>query len=67
MRNYTNQTNIIKCLAFDGFTIISYERVTGPVRMLLAAAKPDKQSVSALELCSVINDIIAFLRFDNAC
>ncbi|EPL2414743.1 hypothetical protein [Enterobacter cloacae] len=49
MRNYTYQANIIKRLAFNGFTIISNERVTGPVRMLLASAKPDEQSVSALK------------------
>ncbi|HDT1602680.1 TPA: hypothetical protein QHT00_001759 [Enterobacter sichuanensis] len=49
MRNYTYHANVIKRLAFNGFTIISNERVTGPVRMLLSAAKPDEQSVSALE------------------
>ncbi|WP_320709342.1 hypothetical protein [Enterobacter sp. 302C9] len=41
MRNYTNQANIIKRLAFDGLAIISNERVTSPIRVLLAAAKPD--------------------------
>ncbi|HBE6754324.1 TPA: hypothetical protein KML76_004918 [Escherichia coli] len=49
MRNYTYQANIIKRLTFDCLTIISNERVTGPVRMLLASAKPDEQCVSALE------------------
>ncbi|WP_276533110.1 hypothetical protein [Enterobacter vonholyi] len=41
MRNYTNKANIIKRLALYGLTIISDERATGPICMLLAAAKPD--------------------------
>ncbi|MCU6277028.1 hypothetical protein [Enterobacter quasiroggenkampii] len=46
MRNYTNQANIIKSLAFYGLTIISDQCVPGPIRVLLAAAKPDEQCVS---------------------
>ncbi|EOY8403664.1 hypothetical protein V5K10_000518 [Enterobacter asburiae] len=41
MRNYTNQANIIKRIAFDGLAIISDERVTSPICVLLAATKPD--------------------------
>ncbi|MCM7883472.1 hypothetical protein [Enterobacter sichuanensis] len=67
MRNDTNQANVIKRLAFNGFTIISNKRVTGPVRMLLAAAKPDEQCVSALAKRCALNNIKAFLSFDNAC
>nr|WP_183516239.1 hypothetical protein [Enterobacter ludwigii]MBB2843649.1 hypothetical protein [Enterobacter ludwigii] len=49
MRNYTYQANVIKRLAFYGLSIVSDERFAGPVRMLLAAAKPDEQCVSALK------------------
>ncbi|HBH7063454.1 TPA: hypothetical protein KWH93_003627 [Enterobacter cloacae] len=65
MRNYTYHANVIKRLAINGFTIISNERVTGPVRMLLAATEPYEQCVSALECRCVLNDIIAFLRFND--
>ncbi|WP_288764536.1 hypothetical protein [uncultured Enterobacter sp.] len=67
MRNYTNQANIIKRIAFDGLTVISDERVTSPVGMLLATTKPDEQCVFTLKRDSTFNDIIAFRRFDNTC
>ncbi|MEM5023070.1 hypothetical protein WJT80_01700 [Enterobacter roggenkampii] len=41
MRNYTNQANIIKCLAFDGIAVIGDECFTSEICVLLAAAKPD--------------------------
>ncbi|KLR16301.1 hypothetical protein ABR26_18680 [Enterobacter bugandensis] len=66
MRNYTNQANIIKRIAFDGLTVISDERVTSPICMLLATTKPDEQCVFTLKRDSTFNDIIAFRRFNNA-
>ncbi|MFP2785970.1 hypothetical protein [Enterobacter ludwigii] len=49
MRNHANKANVIKRLAFYGLSIISNERLTGPICMLLAAAKPDEQCVSTLK------------------
>ncbi|EPV3661300.1 MULTISPECIES: hypothetical protein [Enterobacter cloacae complex] len=49
MRNYTNQANIIKRIAFYGLSIIGNERITSPICVLLASAKPDEQCVSAIE------------------
>ncbi|WP_324280123.1 hypothetical protein SOP92_10410 [Enterobacter ludwigii] len=49
MRNYTNQANIIKRIAFDGLAIIRDKRATRPIGVLLAAAKPDQQCISAIE------------------
>ncbi|WP_187290405.1 hypothetical protein [Enterobacter ludwigii] len=67
MRNYTNQANVIKRIAFDGLTIIGDQCVTSPVCMLLTTAKPDEQYVSALKQRCLPNDIITFLRFNDAC
>ncbi|MCE2009102.1 hypothetical protein [Enterobacter ludwigii] len=49
MRNYTNQANVIKRIAFNGLTVVGNESVTSPIGVLLAAAKPDEQRVSALK------------------
>ncbi|MHA1071665.1 hypothetical protein [Enterobacter ludwigii] len=65
MRNYTNQANVIKRIAFNGLTVVGNESVTSPIGVLLAAAKPDEQCISALHQRCVINYIIAFLRFNN--
>jgi hypothetical protein len=46
MSNYTNQTNVIQRITFDGLSIISDERIPLPARMLLTTAKPDEQCFS---------------------
>ncbi|MHA0274770.1 hypothetical protein [Enterobacter ludwigii] len=66
MRNYTNQANVIKRIAFYCLTIIGDERVTSPIGVLLATAKPYKQCVCTFARNSTLNDIIAFRRFNNA-
>ncbi|EHN8791603.1 TPA: hypothetical protein ACOEHI_000618 [Enterobacter kobei] len=49
MGNYTNQANVIQRISFDGFAIIRDKRATRPIGVLLAAAKPDQQCISAIE------------------
>ncbi|WP_048996201.1 hypothetical protein [Enterobacter kobei] len=66
MGNYTNQANVIQRISFDGFAIIRDKRATRPIGVLLAAAKPNEQGVSALKQRYVLYNIITFLRFDNA-
>ncbi|CAH0164863.1 Uncharacterised protein [Enterobacter ludwigii] len=67
VRNNTNNTNVIYCITFYCLTIISNERVTSPIGVLLAAAKPNEQCVSALKQRRVINYIIPFRRFNDVC
>ncbi|MFP2365662.1 hypothetical protein ACLEXY_02985 [Enterobacter ludwigii] len=49
MRNYTYQANVIKRIAFNGLTVVSNQRATCPISMLLSATKPNEQGVSALK------------------